>query len=161
MNDYNMRADFGKLLHEEMKKNDKIFIISPDLGYVLFDKIREDFPDRFCNCGASEQLAISIAVAYALEEYIPIVYSISSFLLLRPAEFIRNYLGYEGINIKLVGSGLEDDYKNQGFTHHFFGIVEYCDWMDIDCYCPDEKTLIEDFNRFINDPNPSFLGLRK
>jgi transketolase len=151
-----MRAHFAKLLHEEMKKNDKIIVITADLGYVLWDEIQKDFPDRFINCGAAEQLALGMAVGFALEGYIPIVYSITSFLLLRPAEFIRNYLGHEQINVKLVGSGLDDDYKHLGYSHHFFNVSEYCSWMNIRPYF-----LLEDFDLFVNSEEPAFLGLRK
>lgn len=153
---YNMRQHFAQLLHEEMKKNDKIVLITADLGYKLWDEIIKDFPNRFINCGAAEQLAVGMAVGYALEGYIPIVYSITPFLLLRPAEFIRNYLGIERINVKLVGSGLDDDYKNQGYTHHFYHSMEYCNFMNIrPCY------LLDDFDEFINETKPSFLALRK
>lgn len=156
-----MRGEFGKLLHAEMKKNDKIFVITPDLGYVLFDEIQKDFPNRFCNCGAAEQLAISIGVAYALEGYIPIIYSISSFLLLRPAEFIRNYLGGEKINVKLVGSGIDNDYKTQGPTHHMYKAKEFCDWLEINSFFPKPDNFFDEFNKFLYGENPAFIALRK
>lgn len=161
MKNYNMRAHFGMLLYDEMKKNDKIRVISIDLGFVLFDKIKKDFPDRFLNCGAAEQSAIGIAAAWVLEGYLPIVYSISSFLLFRPAEYIRNYMGYEGLNIKLVGSGVNDDYKNQGQTHWAFNLEKYCDYMEIECYLPDENNFVKQFDDFIKSSEPGFLGLRK
>lgn len=161
MNPYNMRAHFGRILQDEMRKNDKIIIIAADLGYVLFDEIKKQFPNRFINCGAAEQLALGIAVGYALEGYIPVVYSISSFLLLRPSEFIRNYLGHEGINVKLAGSGIEDDYKTQGFTHHLFKTKELCDWLEIESYFPNKENLVDNVHDFIYDKNPAFIALRK
>lgn len=158
---YNMRRHFGDLLHAEMKNNKKIKVITADLGYGLFDQIMNDFPDQFLNCGAAEQLAVSLGIAAALNGYNPIIYSISSFLLLRPAEFIRNYLSHEQINVKLVGSGLDDDYKSQGYTHHLFKAEEYCSWMGIEYYYVDQHSLQYDFKNFIQSKKPSFLGLRK
>ena len=41
-----VRKTFVKLLHQEMKKNDKIVLVLGDLGYGHFDKIRQEFPNR-------------------------------------------------------------------------------------------------------------------
>ena len=51
-----MRKDFSNLLYDEMSSNPDIVLITGDLGYGLWDKIRIDFSDRFYNVGSSEQL---------------------------------------------------------------------------------------------------------
>ena len=90
-----MRGWFAYYLHKQMSKNNKIWIITGDLGYKMWDQIRIDFPDRFINTGAAEQAMMGIACGLALEGKIPIVYSISTFLLYRPFETIRNYINQE------------------------------------------------------------------
>ena len=100
-----------------MKKNNKIWVLTNDLGYKMWDKIRADFPERFLNVGAAEQSMMGIAVGMALEGKIPIVYSITTFLLYRPFETIRNYINYEKIPVKLVGSGRNKDYIIDGISH--------------------------------------------
>ena len=40
-----MRKRFSELLHDEMAKNSEIVLITGDLGYGLWDKIKIDFPD--------------------------------------------------------------------------------------------------------------------
>ena len=57
-----MRKRFASLLYNEMNKNDKIVLITGDLGFGLFDEIRKDFPDRFINVGSAEQLLIGLAI---------------------------------------------------------------------------------------------------
>jgi len=42
-----MRKDFANLLHIEMSTNPDIYLITGDLGYGLWDKVRDDYPDRF------------------------------------------------------------------------------------------------------------------
>ncbi len=111
------RGFFAYEVHEWMKKDKNIWVITGDLGYKMWDKIRDDFPDRFVNAGASEQAMLGLSVGLALEGKIPIVYSITAFLLYRPFETIRNYLDYEKIPVKLVGSGRGRDYENEGFSH--------------------------------------------
>ena len=50
-----MRKQFAEILHNEMGKNKNIVLLTGDLGYGLWDKIKIDFPDRFINVGSSEQ----------------------------------------------------------------------------------------------------------
>lgn len=111
------RGFFAGSLYNEMGKNHNIWLITTDLGYGMLDKIQNDYPDRFLNTGAAEQSAMGIAVGLALSGQIPIVYSITPFLLYRPFETIRNYLDYEKIPVKLVGSGRDRDYKIDGISH--------------------------------------------
>lgn len=112
-----MRPYFAKYMYKQMKKNKKIYIVVNDLGYKMWDKIRSDFPDRFINVGAAEQTLIGVAVGLALSNKIPIVYSITTFLLYRPFETLRNYVHYEKIPVKLIGSGRNKDYIHDGISH--------------------------------------------
>ena len=112
-----MRKHFSKLLHEEMNRNKRIRVLTGDLGYGLWDKIRLDYPRRFYNVGSSEQLMIGMASGMAMEGLIPVVYSITPFLICRPFEFIRNYLDHEKIPVKLIGGGRDKDYGHLGFSH--------------------------------------------
>ena len=100
-----MRKDFSELLHVEMAKNKDIVLLTGDLGYGLWDRIRIDYPDQFYNVGSSEQLMLGAATGLAMEKKIPVVYSITPFLLYRPFEIIRNYLDHDKIPVKLLRSG--------------------------------------------------------
>lgn len=112
-----MRKEFVEVLRQEMARNDSIRVITADLGFGVLDPIRAEFPDRFYNVGAAEQLMIGVAIGMAVEGLIPVCYSMSSFLLYRPFEFLRNYANYEQIPIKLVGSGRDRDYSHDGISH--------------------------------------------
>jgi len=119
MTDYNqnLRRRFADETYDSMKKNKNIVVVAGDLGYRIWDKIRQDFPNRFYNVGAAEQALIGIAVGLSLEGKIPVVFSITPFLLYRPFETIRNYLDHEKIPVVLVGSGRDKDYLHDGFSH--------------------------------------------
>jgi transketolase len=112
-----MKRYFADLLHEKMTVNKKIWVITGDLGYKLWDQIRIDYPDRFVNVGAAEQTMVGVGIGLALEGKIPFVYSITTFLLYRPFESIRNYINHERIPVKLIGSGRNKDYYHDGFSH--------------------------------------------
>ena len=40
-----MRRRFQELLTEEMRKNEDIVLLVGDVGYKVFDHLREDYPD--------------------------------------------------------------------------------------------------------------------
>lgn len=119
MTDYsqNLRRRFADETYKAMKKNKNIVVITGDLGYRIWDQIKQDFPDQFYNVGAAEQALIGISVGLALEGKIPIAFSITPFLLYRAFETIRNYVNHEKIPIKLIGSGRDKDYSHDGFSH--------------------------------------------
>ena len=112
-----MRKRFSEKLHAKMGQNENLVLLTGDLGYGLWDRIKIDYPDRFYNCGSSEQLMLGMASGMAMEGKIPVVYSITPFLLYRPFEFIRNYVDHESLPVKLIGGGRDRDYGYLGFSH--------------------------------------------
>ena len=158
-----MRKQFSKLLHDEMAKNSDIILVTGDLGYGLWDKIRIDYADRFYNVASSEQLMLGIATGMAMEGKIPIVYSITPFLLYRPFELIRNYLDHEEIPVKLVGGGRDRDYGYLGFSHWAEDDkkIMAC-FENVKVHHPEnEKSLNKVFSSFINEPTPQYLNLKR
>ena len=49
-----MRRDFAERLHQEMAVNKDIVVLTGDLGYGLWDRIRLDYSSRFYNVGSSD-----------------------------------------------------------------------------------------------------------
>jgi len=156
-----MRKQFAELLHNEMAINEKIYLLTGDLGYGLWDRIKIDYPDRFINTLSSEQLLLGTAVGLAMEGKIPIVYSITPFVLYRPFEWIRNYLNNEQIPVKLVGGGRDKDYGYLGFSHWAEEDIEVMSiFKNIILYKPEtfEKSI---FKKFIGKQKPSYLNLSR
>jgi transketolase len=157
-----MRNIFADMLLNEMKKNDKIIVITADIGYGILDTLRMTYPERVINVGSSEMLMVGIAVGLSYEGFLPICYTITSFLLYRPFEMIRNYINYENLNIKLVGSGRDKDYIHDGITHWAeddVNIISNC-FPNITIYKPDVLTQ-ELFDEFIEKNTPCYLNLKR
>jgi len=114
---FNQRGTFAKELFSKMKENSNIYLLTGDLGYGMFDTFPLTFNNRYVNCGASEQVMLDIACGLAIQGKIPFVYSCTSFLLCRAFETIRTYINYEKLNVKLVGSGRDKDYLQDGISH--------------------------------------------
>lgn len=112
-----MRQEFSRLLYEIMQQDDRIWLVTADLGFGMWDKIRDEFPDRFLNTGASEMAAADICVGLALSDKKPLFYSITPFLLYRCFEVWRTYINHEKIPVIGVGSGRDKDYAHDGFSH--------------------------------------------
>lgn len=158
-----MRKECAQLLLDEMSVNPNIRVITADLGFGVLDHVRNAYPDRFYNVGAAEQLMIGVAVGMAEEGLTPVCYSMSSFLLYRPFEFLRNYVNYEKINIKLLGSGRDYDYSHDGISHwaHDDRAV-LAALPNIEQYRPaDLAELEQNFVAWINGPAPAYLNLMR
>lgn len=112
-----MRKTFAEELRKQMFLNERIYLLVGDVGFGIFDEIRKDFPKRFFDFGVSEQAMIGIATGMAYERKIPVVYSLTPFLLYRPYEFIRTLINYDKANVKLIVSGRGNDYDDHNFTH--------------------------------------------
>lgn len=159
-----MRRTFADLLYERMKQDSNIVVITADLGYMVWDKVKEDFPDRFINCGSAEQLMVCMAVGMTYEGKIPICYSITPFLLYRPFEMIRNYLNGELAPVKLVGCGRDREYEHNGPTHWAEDQWKVVNILDnIDIFFPQDKKSIDTelLHSFIYNGKPSYLSLSK
>jgi len=158
-----MRKECAALLLDEMNVEPRIRVITADLGFGILDNIRNAYPDRFYNVGAAEQLMIGVAVGMAEQGLIPVCYSMSSFLLYRPFEFLRNYVNYEQIPIKLLGSGRDKDYSHDGISHWAHDDREVLKALpNIIRYRPETIEQLEiDFLEWIRIPNPAYLNLTR
>lgn len=157
-----MRREFATELHKHMEKNKDIWLVTADLGWGMWDKIRDDFPDRFINTGAAEQACADICVGLALEGKIPFMYTISPFYY-RCWETLRTYINHEKINVKLIGSGRDKDYAHDGFSHDASDIKGFLDQLvNIKKFWPEDKEEIPamlDLMLTLNDP--CFISLRR
>ena len=109
---------FADKLLELAKKDDRICIVTPDMGYGILEKFQNTFPDRYFNVGIAEQNAMSIASGMALSGLKPYVYSIIPFVVHRCLEQIRVDVSYMNLDVKIIGVGAGFEYGAAGATHH-------------------------------------------
>lgn len=95
---------YSKALIEQAAKHKHLVALDADLildtGLIPF---REQFPDRFIECGIAEQDMVSMAGGMALNGALPVVHSFACFLSARPNEQIYNN-ATEHTKIIYVGS---------------------------------------------------------
>lgn len=158
-----IRGWFAAALHDEMEKNDNIWLLTGDLGYGMLDQIRDDFPQRYLNVGASEQLLVGAGVGLALSGKIPFCYSITTFLIYRAFEWIRNYLDYEEIPVMLIGSGYERDYTHDGITHQPMEVDLVLNLLPniVQYYTVIKEHVPAQLSEMIQKKRPAFMCLRR
>ncbi len=118
-----MRDDFVAELAELAAQDERVVLLTGDLGYMVLDVFSSRFPDRFFNVGVAEQNMVGIATGLAEAGYVPFVYSIATFATMRPYEFVRNGPVLHNLPVRVVGVGGGFDYGYNGITH--FALEDY------------------------------------
>lgn len=112
-----MRVEFFSRLAEIAGRDDRVVLLTGDLGFAVLEPFRERHPYRFVNVGVAEQNMIGMATGLAEAGFVPYCYSIATFALLRSYEFMRNGPVAHGFPVRVVGAGGGFDYGHNGLTH--------------------------------------------
>jgi transketolase len=113
-----MRRAFAETLAELAREDPRIVLLTADLGFMALEPFAEKFPERFFNVGVAEQNMIGIATGLAEGGFIPFVYSIVTFAVLRPFEFIRNGPIAHQLPVRMVSVGGGFEYGPNGISHY-------------------------------------------
>lgn len=113
-----MRNSFVDALVQMAQNDPRLVLLTADLGYTVLEPFAERFPQRFYNVGISEQNMVGMATGLAEAGFIPYVYSIASFMALRPYEFIRLGPAHHRLPVRIVGVGGGFDYGHNGISHY-------------------------------------------
>jgi len=113
-----MRTSFVETLSELSRKNRSIYMLTADVGFSVFEKYREEFPEKFINAGISEANMVGVAAGLALSGKIPFLYSFAPFVTMRCFEQIRIDVCYQNLKVIFVGLGGGITYCLEGATHH-------------------------------------------
>ncbi len=112
-----MRETFIRTLTELARTDDRIYILTADMGFGMVDPFAKEFPDRFINVGVAEQNMIGVTTGLALSGKVVFCYSISTFPTLRCLDQIRNDVCAHKANVTIVAGGTGLTYGELGSTH--------------------------------------------
>ncbi len=113
-----MRTAFIETLFELAKNDERIVLITGDLGFRVVTPFMEQLPKQFVNAGVAEQNMTGLAAGMALSGKVVFTYSIANFPTLRCLEHIRNDVCYHNADVKIVAIGGGFAYGSMGVTHH-------------------------------------------
>jgi len=104
-------------LMEVAAEDERVFLLTADLGWGVVERFAERYPDRFLNVGVAEANMAGVATGLAMTGYVPFIYSIASFASMRCYEQIRNGPVLHGLPVRVVGVGGGYAYGHAGPTH--------------------------------------------
>lgn len=112
-----MRTAFVDTLTELMNQHDDIVCITADMGFSVFEDIQKRFPKRFFNTGVTEQSSIGLATGLSLSGYTVFFYAQAAFATMRCFEQVRLDVGYNHVNVKIVGTAAGFSLNQLGVSH--------------------------------------------
>jgi len=112
-----MRTAFVKSMIALAREDERIYLLTGDLGYSVLEEFRDAFKNRFYNVGVAEANMAGVAAGLALSGKIPYIYSIATFVVMRCLEQIRNDICYQNLNVKIIGVGAGLSYSLYGASH--------------------------------------------
>ncbi len=98
------RSVIGDTLNEIGKTNEKLFVVTPDVGMNL-KNFRENYPERYIDVGIAEQNCVGVAAGLALEGNIPVIMGMLPFLSMRACEQVRTAVCYQNLPVRIIGTG--------------------------------------------------------
>jgi transketolase len=113
-----MRRALVEALVDLASEDDRVFLLTADLGWNALEPFREAFPERFLNVGVAEQNLAGIATGLALLGFVPFMYSIATFASMRCYEQIRNGAVLHALPVRIIGMGGGYSYGHAGPTHY-------------------------------------------
>lgn len=113
-----MRNAFAATITELADGDDRIVVLSGDIGNRLFDDFKACHPVRFYNCGVAEGNMTGMAAGMAMCGLRPFTYTITPFATTRVMEQIRIDVCYHNLPVTIVGTGSGLSYASLGPTHH-------------------------------------------
>lgn len=102
---------------EIMDKDNRVVVLLGDIGHFAFTEVFNKYPTRIYNIGILEQSMVSMAAGLAIAGFIPIIHTISPFLVARAYEQIRDDFGFQNLKGVFVGVDVYSTSPNLGLTH--------------------------------------------
>lgn len=154
-----MRKLFADLAKQELASNDSVVVLLGDISMGLFLNENESLPSRCYNVGILEQSMISMAAGLASKGFLPIVHTISAFLVERSLEQIKLDLIYNNNKAILISANGPYDYSKLGPTHHSPNDVPLLDDIGLkNIFSPYSSLSFEDaFSQALVENTSSFI----
>jgi transketolase len=107
----------GYAVAEIAAEDERILTMTADLSNTLAE-FREAFPERYIELGIAETNSVSVAAGLASCGYVPYIFSMSPFGVLKTAEQLRTDVDYNHLPVRLVG-------RLSGLAMGYFGTSHY------------------------------------
>ena len=124
MSGLSMREQAGETTADLLIEDPRVALVLAEISADQFRRAMHHDRSRAVNVGIMEQTMVGVAAGFAMEGFLPIVHTITPFLVERPLEQIKLDFGYQGLEGTFVSVGGSYEYTAEGFTHHSPGDVQ-------------------------------------
>lgn len=107
----------GYAITELAAEDERILTLTADLSNVLAE-FRNAFPERYIELGIAETNSVSLAAGLASCGFVPYIFSMAPFGVLKTAEQLRTDADYNHLPVRLVG-------RLSGLAMGYFGTSHY------------------------------------
>ncbi|MDP7034950.1 MAG: transketolase C-terminal domain-containing protein [Planctomycetota bacterium] len=158
-----MRNAFAREIEDLAALDERVVLLSGDIGNRIFNSFKERFPDRFYNCGIAEANMMSVAAGLAMCNLRPVAYTITPFITVRCLEQIRLDVCYHQAPVTIVGVGAGFSYASLGATHHSCEDIAYMRLLpNMSVLCPGDPFEVRGALRSIlAQDGPAYLRIGK
>jgi transketolase len=121
------RETYGRTLVELGRQNKDIVVLDADLSSSTMTKFfSQEFPDRFLDCGLTEQNMVGIAAGLAAAGKIVFVSTFAIFVSCRCFDQLRLCLSQPELNVKIVATHGGITVGEDGSSHHAIEDLALC-----------------------------------
>jgi transketolase len=158
-----MRNAFAAEITALAAIDDRIVLLSGDIGNRLFDDFKTKFPTRYVNCGVAEANMTSVAAGMALCGLRPFTYSITPFVTTRCLEQIRLDVCYQNVPVIIVGTGAGLSYASLNATHHSCEDIGFLRMLpNMSVICPGDSYEVKlALRAAVGNNGPTYIRLGK
>ena len=115
-----LRPVFARLMNDIGPQDENLVVIVGDISHGILSDFRKNFPSRYFNIGISEPAMVNIGAGISAVGLIPVIHTISPFLLERCVEQLKLDYAYQDLGVNLVSVGGAFDYSKLGCSHHCY-----------------------------------------
>ena len=158
-----MRNAFADEITKLAVNDERIVVLSGDIGNQLFNKFKDQCPGRFFNCGIAEANMMSVAAGLAMSGLRPVCYTITPFTTTRCLEQIRVDVCYHHVPVTIVGVGSGLSYASLGSTHHSCEDIAFLRVLPhMNVICPgDAWEVRQSLHQVFQRSEPAYIRLGK
>lgn len=115
-----LRPVFAKTMASVGKNDENLVVIVGDISHGLLKEFRSEFPNRYFNIGISEPGMVNVAAGLSAMGLIPVIHTITPFLIERSYEQIKLDFAYQKLGANFISVGGSFDYSKLGCSHHCY-----------------------------------------
>lgn len=118
--DKKIRQEFADTMLEVGKEDPNLVVLVGDISHYILQPFAKACPGRFYNIGICEQSMVNLSAGLAKVGFIPVLHSITPFIIERSFEQLKLDFGYQGIGGNIICIGAAFDNGFLGCTHHCY-----------------------------------------